>query len=248
MNAAGHVSPSTSSCAATATTAIVTSTSASASSPSARLSARSSRGEEYQPADSSSGGTNTSSTTCGVELDRAGCPGMNASAEPAEHEHDRVRDADVVGGAHEQHGGEQQREEELEVAHGARESRIARRCPLPAARCTTITSPARPTRRSSSIMYGDFQCPYCTAAQSIVRARAQAARRAAAVRVPPPAAARGPPGRPARRRGRRGGGRAGRVLGDARRALRQRRAASPTPTWPRWRERSGWMSSASAPS
>ena len=75
-------------------------------------------------------------------------PGHEREPEPAEHEHDRVRDADVVGGAHEQHGGEQQREEELEVAHGARESRIAR--DARAARSTpTITSPARPTPRSS---------------------------------------------------------------------------------------------------
>ena len=63
MNAAGQVSSATSSWAATAVTTVVTSTSASASRPSARLSARSSRGEEYQPADSSSGGMNTSSTT-----------------------------------------------------------------------------------------------------------------------------------------------------------------------------------------
>ena len=81
MNAAGQLSPSTSACAATATAAIVTNTSASASSPSARLSARSSRGDEYQPADSSSGGMNTSSTTCASSV-MSGMPGTNASARP----------------------------------------------------------------------------------------------------------------------------------------------------------------------
>ena len=81
MNAAGHVNAATNSCAATATTAIVTSTSASASSPSARLSARSSRGDEYQPADISSGGTKTSSTTC-ASSSIGGIPGTNARASP----------------------------------------------------------------------------------------------------------------------------------------------------------------------
>ena len=82
MNAAGHVSWATSSCEATATTAVVTSTSASASRPSARLSARSSRGDEYQPAESSSGGMKTSSTTC-ASSSIGFTPGMNEIPSPA---------------------------------------------------------------------------------------------------------------------------------------------------------------------
>ena len=130
MNAAGHVSWTTSSCAATATTVIVTRTSASASNPSARLSARSSRGEEYQPADSSSGGTNTSSTTC-ASSSIVGIAGDEAIARPPRTRTIGYGNADVIGGSHKQHGGEQQREEELEIVHGARESRIARTCPCP---------------------------------------------------------------------------------------------------------------------
>ncbi len=38
--------------------------------------------------------------------------------ETREHEHDRVGDAQPIGRPHEQHRGEQQSEEELEVAHG----------------------------------------------------------------------------------------------------------------------------------
>ena len=61
-----------------------------------------------------------------VELD-LGHPRHEREREPAEHEHDRIRHADVVGRAHEHDGREQQREEDLEFAHGARESRIAGR-------------------------------------------------------------------------------------------------------------------------
>ena len=82
MNAAGHVSSATSSWAATATTTVVTITSASASNASARLSARSSRGEEYQPADSSSGGMNTSSTTW-ASSSIGSMPGMKEIPRPA---------------------------------------------------------------------------------------------------------------------------------------------------------------------
>ena len=146
MNAAGHVSPSTHSCAATATAPVVTSTSASASAPSARLSARSSRGDEYQPADSSSGGMKTSRTTW-ASSSMSGIPGHEGQAEPAEHEHDRIRQPDEIGGPHEQDGPEEQREEDLEFAHGGRESRIA--AVLPPLSADPTTSPARPMRRSS---------------------------------------------------------------------------------------------------
>src|SRR3954451_22919629 len=82
MNAAGHDRPSTSPCDAAATAVVVTTTSASASSPSARPSALSSRGEEYQPAESNSGGTKTSRTTSG-SMSTFWIPGTKASPSPA---------------------------------------------------------------------------------------------------------------------------------------------------------------------
>ena len=93
---------------------------------------------------------------------------MNAMPTPAEHEHDRIRHADVVRGPHEQHGGEQQREEKLELAHVAPESRIARTAmPVPPLDPEDhVAGP--PDAPLELIMYGDFQCPFCTAAQSIV--------------------------------------------------------------------------------
>ena len=191
--------------------------------PSARLSARSSRGEEYQPADSSSGGMKTSSTTCGVELDRRRCPGMKASPSPPSTSTIGYGTPTWSAARTSSTAREQQREEELEVAHGARESRIAAPMLVPPLDADDhVAGP--PDAPLELIMYGDFQCPYCTAAQSIVaRVRKRLDGRLRFV-VPPPAAARGPSGRPARRRGVRGRRRAGRVLGDARRALRQRRA------------------------
>ena len=98
------------------------------------------------------------------------------------------------------------------------------------------------------VMYGDFQCPYCTAAQSIVAARARTARRSAALRLPPPSAARGPPRRAARRRG--GRGRVARRARSGRCTTRSTptAGASPTRTWSPWPTGSGWTSSASAPS
>ena len=72
------------------------------------------------------------------------------------------------------------------------------------------------------VMYGDFQCPFCTAAQPIlrrVRDRLDGRLRFAFRHFPLRDEASG---RRARRAGERGGGRAGRVLADARRAVRAR--------------------------
>ena len=80
------------------------------------------------------------------------------------------------------------------------------------------------------VMYGDFQCPFCTRGAADPAPRARPARRPAALRVPPLPAERGPSRRAARRRGERGGGRAGRVLADARRALRAAAAGSGSTT------------------
>ena len=102
-----------------------------------------------------------------VELDVRE-PRDERDADAAEHEHDRIRDADVVRGPHEQDGSEQQREEELELVHEARESRIARTAmPVPPLDPEDhVAGP--PEAPLELIMYGDFQCPFCTAAQSIV--------------------------------------------------------------------------------
>jgi hypothetical protein len=54
----------------------------------------------------------------------------------------------VVRRAREQDGAEQQREQEFEITHGARESRIAGSCPCPRS-MQTITSTVRQTLRWS---------------------------------------------------------------------------------------------------
>ena len=72
------------------------------------------------------------------------------------------------------------------------------------------------------VMYGDFQCPYCAAAQSILRRVRERLDGRAALRLPPLPAAR-PSRRRERRAGVRGGRRAGRVLADARPPLRRPR-------------------------
>ena len=88
------------------------------------------------------------------------------------------------------------------------------------------------------VMYGDFQCPYCTAAYPIVQPDPRPARRPAPLRLPPLPPARRPSRRPARRRGRRGRRRAGRLLADARPHLRVPRRARPRrPDRPRARAR-----------
>ena len=74
-------------------------------------------------------------------------------------------------------------------------------------------------------MYGDFQCPFCAAAQAIlrrVRERLEGRLRFAFRHFP---LEEMPPGRAAGRRGERGGRGPGPLLADARRALRGARAA-----------------------
>ena len=69
------------------------------------------------------------------------------------------------------------------------------------------------------IVYGDYECPFCAALE--VRLRGAAAARG----VPALPGPRQPPARAGGRPRRRGGGRAGRVLGHARRAVRRPGAA-----------------------
>ena len=128
---------------------------------------------------------------------------------------------------HQRGGPEQEQEQELEVGHVS--GRVYDRT-VPA----SLDPPLGPDDHVAGdpadapyelVMYGDFECPYCAASQSILaRVRKRLGRRAA-LRVPPPAAGVRAPARAPRRRGRRGGGRPGRVLGDARRALRRARQA-----------------------
>ena len=71
------------------------------------------------------------------------------------------------------------------------------------------------------VEYGDFECPQCAARVPDRRARRRHVRRPAALRVPALSADQQPPERAARGRGGRVGVGAGRVLADARRALRR---------------------------
>ena len=242
MNAAGHGRPSTHSWAATATALIVTSTSASASPPEraalgAQLARRRvpARGQQQRRDEDQQHDVR-------VELDLRH-PRHEGQPEAAEHEHDRIRHADDVGGPHEQDRSEEQREEDLEFAHSRRESRIAAVLPPLSAEDHVDGPPDAPLEL---IMYGDFQCPYCTAAQSIVRrvrsrldGRLRFAfrhlplhevhpMRSAPPRPPRPPPRRGASGRcttrctPTAGASRRGPGRAGGAVGTGCRALPRR--------------------------
>ena len=97
-------------------------------------------------------------------------------------------------------------------------------------------------------MYGDFQCPYCTAAQSIVarvRKRLDGRLRFVFRHLPlhevHPDAQRAAEASEA-------AAAQGSLLGDARRAVRQRRALRARRPGRAWRGAWDWMSSASAPS
>ena len=64
--------------------------------------------------------------------------------------------------------------------------------------------------------YGDYECPYCGQAETVIRELLVDLRRRPLLRVAPPPAQRRPPARADGRRGGRGRGRPGPLLGDAR--------------------------------
>ena len=128
-NAASQLIPGTISWATAATTTIVTSTRPIESSASGAISALSSRGDEFQPAACSSGGRKTRKTTSGSSS-RSGQPGDQADREPADHQHDRVRHGDEVGQPDEHRGRGEQEDDELDVGHARRNSRIRGPCPI----------------------------------------------------------------------------------------------------------------------
>ena len=111
----------------------------------------------------------------------------------------------------------------------------------PSRRCAPTTTCAARRARRCSIVYADFTCPRCALAAAAPARRARAGRASATSRWgAPPARA------PARAR-ERGGGAPGRVLGDARRALRRpgpHRRSAPLGAL---RARSGSTRSASRP-
>ena len=158
----------------------------------------------------------------GIELEVRQA-GDQADREPADDEHDRVRERD--------------RSASRTSTAAAPSSRI-RNSMSPTARAT-LGSPPRarrltpplgpddhvdgPARRAARARHvRRLPVPVLHRRAADPAARARPSRRPAALRVPALPAARAPPRRRARRGGERGGRRAGRVLADARRALRLR--------------------------
>ena len=92
------------------------------------ISALSSRGDEYQPAACSSGGRKTRKTTSGSSS-RSGSAGTKPIARPPSTSTIGYGTRDQLGQPDEHGGGRQQQDQELDVAHGAGNSRIRRPCP-----------------------------------------------------------------------------------------------------------------------
>ncbi len=217
--------PGTMAWATTATATMVASTSPTASSASGRTSALSIRGSEYQPAACSSGGRKIRKTTSGSSS-RSGSQGTRPMASPPT--------TSTIG-----YGTATTSASRTSTAAATRSR--SRNSMSPNAACTLGSAPLVPDLTPplgpgdhvdgptdaplELVMYGDFQCPFCTAAQPIVRRvrdRLAGRLRFAFRHFPLEETASG---RPPRRRGERGGRRPGGVLADARRALRQPRPA-----------------------
>ena len=97
-----------------------------------------------------------------------GRPGTKAISEAAEDEDDRRRDLGEVGQPDQQRGGEEEDEDRLDVLHGH----------ITSCSVDDLLSPpledldhVRGERGAplELVMFGDFQCPYCLGAQSILR-------------------------------------------------------------------------------
>ncbi len=237
-NAAGHERPSISSCAATATAAHRRQHQPRAPARSAAAARRAARAARSRSPPRPAAAAGRRGRRRRVD-DHLGQARHGARGEPDEHERDRVRDVQPGGAPHERGGPEQEDEQELEVGHVS--GRVYDRT-VPA----SLAAAARPRRprvrsRRRAVRARDvrrLRMPLLRGLAVDPRARAQAAGGRAALRLPPPAAGVRAPARPPRRRGGRGRGRPGRVLGDARRALRRaRQARGRRPGRPRARTR-----------
>ena len=111
-------------CATTATATIVTSTSPNVSETSCAVAARSSCGEALKPDGVQQRRQEDEEDRLGRELD-GGQAGHEPDRHAADDEHDRIRDRDEIGEPDEHRRREQDRDEELDVAHGERKSTSA---------------------------------------------------------------------------------------------------------------------------